>query len=874
MNTNPSEQTVPATFGGKDQNQGNSTINSPLIDEKTGKPTQRAISTAGQAHSIAKNLRDRAKVGRIATAAIIADKYNGTPPFSAQKLSDEGSAWRNNFSTNWLASIIDRVTPQMLDPINKSDTLTHSALPAGVDNAASKSRTFCEVTTKVIRAWPEWRDFASQLSKEVVLYGTASPAWIDSPTEWRPRLWRYDEAFLPEGTGQHSSKVQIAVFSQKMLLHEFMELFADKAIAEKACYNYDNCITAANTTTNQGQSRAGDETMLEREDRLREGSPMVTSYDTKARTVDLYHVIVRDWTGEIDLWTVTQDNGMEIRCVEGLHESMEDAISLFTFQSGNGKFYGSKGLGRLLTNLHIAIERGRNLGADQMYLSGLIIFQGDPKDSAAMQAVVRHPFVFLPRSWTVVESQIEFKVEAFEAMDAKFNQIGESIAGAFIPPNLNDQGANTKIEAAQNAVRQLAVKEGVLGRFFDHLSDLVSGMQRKIYCSVNLREGKRAYDAKVAKQAMGIVVLARKVWKLLKAALGAQEKSEPDMPEGGVADESAVSAIVQLLEGGLTIEDIAILALSPSAQSNATDGASKDQDTMQFIQANQMNPFMDHRAATEMWANIAIGKDRADQLIIKQDDPQVDAIATRQQIIEASEMIDGEAMPVADSDQHDVHRKVLMGKLSGVMQGVTTAPTPAIIKSAMLMISHYVDHIQKDVLMPPDQKTQEMKAMQGFWNTAQQMGSKLAQDAAQNPVPVNGQPPQVGPDGHIVGERQSIHPDDAKLKLEIHKAQQEDKRIALQEQGQQLEAQKIAHDQRMDQIDAEQKGIQGAHDRTIDALKLHQDTAGMVQQAGQDGLDSAHSTADRNLQAQIAQQQAAIQQQAAATQAQEGAQES
>lgn len=850
----------PAVFSGdasnRDTTGANNVLNSPLIDE-SGKPTQRAVTTAAQAHSIAKSLRDRAKTGRIKTAAIIAEKYNGAAPFKESDLSRTGQTWRNNFSTNFLASIIDRVKPQMLDPINKADVLTHSALPATFVEGASKSRTFCEVTTKVIRRWPGWRDFASQLAQENVLYGLSTPAWIDNQTEWRPHLWRFDEAFFPEGTGQHASKAQVGVFYQKMLLHDFIKLFEDKRIAEKAKYNVKNCIKAANSTLNEGQNI--EESDLAKEDRIREGGSMASGYQNEAKTVNLFHVVVQDYTGEVDLWTVTENDGWEIRNVENLQDKMEDAVSFFTFQSGSGKLYGSKGLGRLLVNIHIAIERGRCLGADQMYLSGLVIFKSDKKDAASLQARVRHPFVFVSKDMEVVSEQIEFKTEAFEAMDQKLSHLAESIAGAFIPPNLNEQGANTKIEAAQNAEREAAVKEGVLGRFFDHLSDLVSAMQRKIYSPINLREGKRAYDNKVKKQQSGVKVLVRKVYELLTKAFGPSKgKAEPDISENSVADEESVSAVVQLLEAGLNLEEIATLALSPSAQSNATDGAGRDQATLQYIAANRANPFIDQAAATEMEASIAIGEDRANQLIIKKADPQIEAIAMREQLIECSEMMltPPVPMPVAASDKHDTHRAILASKISDIIPAVNTAPTPAICATAQLFLSHYQQHVQLDMTMPPDMKQKEMQATQEDLQTVQKAQAMLQkqEQAAQQagatggaaglPVPVNGQPPQVGPNGQVIGEdpnvRQSVHPDDAKLHLEVDAHRQVDERIQLEKQAQALEASKLAHTQTMDKAKLALEASKTAAQNHMDALKLQQDSAGMLQDSMHAGADQAH----------------------------------
>jgi hypothetical protein len=346
----------------------------------------------------------------------------------------------------------------------------------------------------------------------------------------------------------------------------------------------------------------------------------------------------------------------------------------------------------------------------------------------------------------------------------------------------------------------------------------------------------------------------RRVWKILKAAFGADNKTEPDLPESGPGDEQAVAGIVELLEAGLTVEDIATLSVTPSSQSNATDGATRDNATLQFIAANVMNPNIDQHKATEMAANIAIGADRAKQLIIATDDPNVTAIASRQQLVEISEMLDCVDMPVAGSDNHAIHRATIASKWQGILGTVQTAPTPSILKAGQLILSHYLKHITMDATMPIDQKQAETKAVQADLQTIQKVAATMAKNAAENPVPVAGQPPQVDPaTGQVIGEdpnaRQSINPDDAKLKLEVHKLGQEDQRIALEKEAHQLEASKIAHAQKME----ESKLV---HQQQMDALKLQQGNMGMIQKTGQDVMAAQGDNADRELQAKIAQQQA------------------
>ena len=117
------------TAHSEDANQTLGGLNPPDIDPATGKPTKMAIENFAQAASLAKRLYDRARTyGRIEVGAVILEKYGGAAPYRHADLEASAQLWRNNFSTNPLASIVDRTTPQLKDPIEQTEFLTYSSL--------------------------------------------------------------------------------------------------------------------------------------------------------------------------------------------------------------------------------------------------------------------------------------------------------------------------------------------------------------------------------------------------------------------------------------------------------------------------------------------------------------------------------------------------------------------------------------------------------------------------------------------------------------------------------------------------------------------------------------------------------------------------
>ncbi len=756
-----------------------SDLNSPEVDEE-GKPTQKAITSFKQAHSIAKRLYDKAKDGRIKTAAAIAKKYGGEQPYSGKRLEATGQGWRNNFTTHFLASIVDRAKPQLVDPIKSAKYLTYSSLPPGRDFADEKSDKFRARITKLIRSWPEWVNFIDIVAQEDYLFGNTAPGYIDD--DWRPKAWRFDESFLPEGTGQHANQIPYICYRQPILLHDFLQKLRDTTAMEDAGFDKEGCRKAANGAA--GLRADGDESEMQKVDKWREnGSVGYTYAGDDIKVIWLFHVLVREYDGKVALWTVEHKEGHPIRHVEDVGDKMEDICALFTLQTGNEKFYGSKGAGRMLANLHTAIERLRNLGSDQVYLSGLVILQANEVEINSINPTVRHPFIVVPKGCEVSKEQINFDPQAFEFMDNKLVAIAESIAGAFIPPNVDKAGsASTRIDAAQKAARELAVRNGVLGRFFQQFGELIGAMQRRICKPDNLKEALRIYDEQEAKKKKGIRVLATKAYEWLKQVLGGKKREgmmPPDKIEAmsvtSVADEEAVACLVDLLSDGLTPQDIIELALSPAGNDVQDENPEEENKLLGYIASKKQvpDPFVNQQELSKMEAEAVLGEEGAKRVIIEdKEDPNVEAIASRQQIIEFSEMLDGNEMPAAITDNHKIHRKVLLTKIAPIMHVLETAPTPELLVAAKLGVNHYVQHLSMDARATKDQTEKELEGLKGFESVIQGAESaleKLAAQAAQTgggpndlPPPVNGRP--AGPAGE---SQQDTAFENEKLKTEV-----------------------------------------------------------------------------------------------------------
>lgn len=738
-------------------------LNTPDIDPETGKPKNKAVASFRQAYSICKRRHDAAENGRLKINAQIARKYAGESPYENARLRATGQGWRHNFSTNPLASTVDRATPQLKDPIRQAESLTYSRLPSYREDANEKTRKFRERTSRLIRSWSAWDDFIDQITQDNYLYGNTAPGWLDD--DWRPAAFRTNEVFLPEGSAQHASKVQTVVFRKSFTVQEFLKKIDSKEIAEAAGYNWEGCLKAVEEAAGISSDRTQSE--FERVDRLRENAED-KDYDEQQTVVRLYYLLVHEYEGGMAMWVTSEKGGHAIRHQKDIFDSPEDAVSLFTLQAGNNRFYGSKGAGRLLGNLHTALDRSRCFNADKLYVAGLPIFHVQGKDVNSVNMTLRTPFMYVVGEVQLMQETVTFDANAAEYQDNKLVALMEETAGAFIPPKLQDSGTpNTKIEAAEKAQRELAVRNGVLGRFFRQFGDLIGAMQRKIYRPEHLKEALRIFEEAREKEQTGIRVIASKLFKWVKEVIPDIKKSAAPMGESKECDPDAIEAIIDLLKDGLSIEEISELALSPAANSVAEQPEQQEQkivETALTLSGSPLAAYVNWEKAAKKVVSIQMGEDVAEELLNHKPDPNDEAWNVADEMTDWLFIQQGEARPIPQNQNHRVRRAVLATRLQPIINTLIDAPTPELLQVAMVGVPHYGGHLQADRETPPDQLQQEIQSFQMMEDAVleaqkklEQLAKQAAQVGAQSP---NDLPPQmpgtpmgVNPEGSLEAEK-------------------------------------------------------------------------------------------------------------------------
>ena len=779
-------------------------FNAPDITD-AGRIRNRPISNALQAFAIYQRF-ERENLHRAIRNAQIARQFNGEHPYDQSKLNAAGQGWRSNWSTMPFVNTVDRVKPRFTKAISDQKSLTNSVLPQTFPDSSEKSDIFQELITKCIRQWPGWQDFIDQVATENLIYGSAGAVHL-SQFDWRARTFRQEELLFDDNSPLHSERLECFVVKVDYYIHEVLDLIDNPEISEDLGYNVENIISAVRFAMPPRDSFVYNPRKLA--DMVRDGT-MYYSRQKNARMIMTAHVFVKNYEGTIDHWWINRstlgrgqqdagaDNvdkpdsnddsdqgpgheGIQLLFCEAYAESMGDVITLFSFEPGNGKIHGSKGMGRKLYNVSLALDKLRNTMLDNIYLSSLIMGTMDSAKIAAMQPVVRSPFLQMPDGFVLAEQpQLQVNMQAFEFANNQLQSLLDQVAGTFMPDQYQATTGShvtdtTATEASLDAAREDEIKQGVLNRWWSQMQQCVQAMQRRICSKENIQAALEFKEAKDEAIEEGKKLTSADVIEAVAAFNPELEETFVQEPDLMNADLEAVKTIVELMEHGLTSEEIYVLSREPSTDFTANVGAAEDQRIIQFAQAVEANPqfaaYFNQEKLAKMSASAAIGAQKTDELFEPMPQETTNVAADRQQKLEFGAMVGGEQMPVDPRDPHEVHLQTLGVKLAHWFETAMKMPPLAVpheyLTAAKLSIEHEGDHIQKMLELGASQQSlkKEMETYREHEKALQELADRMQraqmiqeqmqaqhQAAQQNmarggPNPVMSVPPGLFPPG-------------------------------------------------------------------------------------------------------------------------------
>jgi hypothetical protein len=699
-------------------------------DGEGTKVVNKPISTATQAYEVFMRLQkdNQARANR---NKLISDSYNGGTPFDQKRLEANSQGWRANFSTLVLATFVDRVVPRLTDTVHGMKYLTSSELPDAFTDSVNKTQKFRERTTELIRQWNGWVDFVEQIATENVLYGYTAAVQMDE-YEWRPKTFRQEDTLFDEQAPQLAEKLPVFCIKANYYIHEACSIIEDPDTALAAGYNVDNLKNAIEKAAPPYDSFVYNPRQLS--DMVREGN-LYYSFHRSSKMIETAHVFVKSYDNTVDHWWVNrngsnrsnksrnkpmekspaaainadepkpmEEDPYELFYGEAIAEAMDDVITLFSFQAGNNRLFGSKGIGRLLYNISLAVEKARMSFIDAMYISGLLIGQAEESIIGRLQPHVRSPFMIVPEGFQLLMQQFRVDINSWLGLDQKLTNTAEIIAGAFLPDQQQIQNNGQMIQTATkesiDAVKEEEVKQGMMNRWWVQFTKGISSIQRRIYSKTNLRAALKQRKAKMKAADDGKSLIAKNLYDAMIDVDGENTKAMfTAAPDLGDADEAAVDTILQLMDDGLSIQELIVLANKTATEYTDRMAAQDDMMFVQFYQLAKNNPNFDQSKLDEQAANRMIGFKNTKELFVPQPGQTSDIEAQRSQQMEWATMLgSGIGVQVSARDPHMQHFQALLPAVADHLKIAAQMPPVQVPKDLMnackLGVTHAEAHIQ------------------------------------------------------------------------------------------------------------------------------------------------------------------------------------
>lgn len=654
-------------------------VQSPKIDD-AGKPTQKSIRDAVMAKEVLQRIIQASRNRSIVGSRILA-KYNAERPWDSAKLENDGMGWKNNFTTKPLPALIEKIAPRFVQAVDGLKYLTNSSLSDKWENSVEKTDFFRKKITEAIRGRRGWKPLVSDLCFTNALFGYAVAAHLDEFT-WFPQKFAFDECFFPDGTKQEVQYFQVVVLKEALLPHELFARIEDREAAETVGYDLENCRTVINEAA-----------PMQTRDRLNVGGTLEFWYQNAVRELTIgasymagnsvavvYHLLAREVTGKVSHYQLGGTNMVPIFSKDDRFESMDDCLSLFTYQKGNGTVHGSKGVGRDLYELAGMMDRNRNEIVDRAVLSGKTIVQGDVKRIHTFKMNVIGATVIFPSGWDVLERKFDGNIEPFLKLDAYFSSLADQLVGNVSAPNMAaGAGEAMRSPAAWNllAAREEEGKDARISRFLEQFTYLIQSMQRRLCNKETIEED------------------AKKVQEELLKMMSREE-----------LDELAQQPVASTIKDLTPLERQMIVAVA-----NEKKG----------------NPLYNQRQLEVEDLSARLDGKFADRVLLPGNDPTVQAEQSREQQLELTLLQQGQPVPVSARDNHMIHLSILVPiaeqEAGQMMQGGSNTQ---IFEAVMAHVTEHFNFAQQQGV-PKDQ----LKEVANLVNKAGPIIAKLKQLDAQ-----------------------------------------------------------------------------------------------------------------------------------------------
>jgi len=665
---------------------GEPAILAPGLQDGVLEIGKRSIANVTQAAGICTST-EAANKSRAYRAYVIQNVYDGAAPNSFAAQLQKGKAWQNNFSTNWLAGLGQPLRMRLQNAVVSAPTLTYSSLPDTIENYSVKTDILQQGQTNILRNWSDFSDFLSAIAGDTSLQGYCFGVFLDPWTPF-PTFFKLEDARVPDRSKMNPAKLQYFVADWDYPVQDFIMLFEDEEAAKANGYDVENCQQAAHKATVEQEGEQALTTKPRRfAEMITEGALGLSVSNGGQRIVKTWMFWNVEYDGKVSFWLIDRDTKKLLRFAYKAFDSMAHVVQIFSFEGGNSCIHSSKGIGRVLINQAIAIEKNRNRMFDSMGLASFLILQAGVAARNRLDITVNAPFVLIDENAKVQAETFQSNYEGYIAIDRFLTSAAQQAAGVWINDIINpanNQSDKTATEAKIENARGQESAVMFISRFMDKWHGLCSISQIRAWSDDNLE-------------------IALGIYRKILADPMADKKAAYEGQ--ATADSNVLREIVAAFKkwpGGVNPDDkeqakqvfdeISIWRESPATLRAHVLDEKYDAGIQQIYaeQAQARIPGIDQNELLLLRTQQTVGEQYAKRLVIPTPDQTVTDEATRQQLGEnADMMVLGQPVPVSPRDNWQVHGSVVIAAL----KQLTANPPPDKLPYVEQLLNHLGAHL-------------------------------------------------------------------------------------------------------------------------------------------------------------------------------------
>jgi hypothetical protein len=744
--------------------------------DKVKEAPERRLVDAVKLRSIHETLKRQDRVSE-RNRSKIQDMVDGKPPLSQGLLNQRGRGHQFNVNFGEGASIRNEAMSHYLDMFTAPEFLLDVRLKRTLGLPSTMKTSFEKIIsselTKMVRDWEGSTTNFLILADQFVTHGVGIGYFTDKDS-WQFETTGLGEFKFPRRTKVSPDSIDVCTCETELTVSQLTKYIQNESAAEAAGWDVEACKLAIAKNGNgmkydhdsyedlQEQAKANDYNESDGLGAVVVVQAWVQEKDGKVS----YYISTQTGVGNKENETKSND-GKDKKFLfkaEDAYDSMEEAIHIFPFYTGNrGNIYTIRGLGYMVYGLVQTSNLMQCASLDSARAAMSVKLQS-PSEKSIDQIPIVHagPYTLIPPSLTISEKQIEPNLSqvAFPAMNQLSQQIAKMSASSSMSQMFNGgQDRRSALEVSTAA---------------EHFSSLNSAAMRLFY------KPWRSMLVQMSKRALR----------------PSQNKSTPSGNLASIMQQRCV-------DRGIPIELLTEIDWIETNTKLPIGLGNKAARSALYNEGASMLPFMDDVGKHQFNVDRMIdmyGPEKAQEYMPFDGEPREtpDHQIAR---LESNDLIEGQEIPVSNSENRFVHLRIHVEKLVEVVDSVESGE--ADLREVTSGLANLYEHASQtlELTAVPGVAIDEL---QQYKQVLQQIGEVVQNGLRQLEADQRNAEEAQQAAAEAGGAEEGSDDDLQKMQMETAKVQQQ------LHHKQQLHEQSLQHKQELKQVDIALKDAETA----------------------------------------------------------------